>query len=140
MGAPENRQDQGVPRLRLVKPRRVNGQFPPGASGNPGGRPEALSEVRQMARRHNATAIAKLVKIAERGRSEAACIAAATALLDRGCGRPTQPIAGDDEMPPVGFEAIERERREREERAAAAVRLVDETFGPVLPGVADADR
>jgi hypothetical protein len=30
MGAPENRQDQEVP--RLVKPRLVNGQFPPGAS------------------------------------------------------------------------------------------------------------
>ena len=135
MGAPENRQDQEVP--RLVKPRLVNGQFPPGASGNPGGRPAALSEVRELARRHTATAIAKLVKIAERGRSEAACIAAATALLDRGWGKPTQPISGDDEMPPVGFEAIERER---EERAAAAVRLVDEAFGPVLPGVADVNR
>jgi hypothetical protein len=30
------------------------------------------------------------------------------ALLDRGWGRPTQPISGDDEMPPVGFEARER--------------------------------
>src|SRR3984893_8396285 len=136
MAAPENRQDQEVARLRLVKPRLVNGQFPPGASGNPGGRPAALSEVRELARMHTATAITKLVKIAERGKSEMACIAAATALLDRGWGRPTQPIAGDDEMPPISVEAIEHER---EERAKDALRLIDETFGPVL-GVADADR
>ena len=135
MVTPENRQHQEVP--RLVKPRLVNGQFPPGASGNPGGRPAALSEVRELARKHTAAAIAKLVKIAERGKSEMACIAAATALLDRGWGRPTQPIAGDDEMPPISVEAIERER---EERAAAAVALIDEMFGTVLHGVADAYR
>jgi hypothetical protein len=135
MPTPENRQHQEVP--RLVKPRLVNGQFPPGASGNPGGRPAALNEVRDLARKHTAKAVANLAKIADSGKSEMARIAASVALLDRGWGRPTQPIAGDDEMPPISVEAIERER---EEKAAAAVALIDETFGTVLHGVADADR
>ena len=120
MSMPENTSDQVIP-LRGVK-----GRWLPGASPNPGGRPAALTEVRELARRHTAVAIAKLVKIAERGKSEMACIAAATALLDRGWGKPTQPIAGDDEMPPVSVEAIEYER---EARAARAIALIDETFG-----------
>ena len=39
----------------------------------------------------------------EKGKSETACIAAASALLDRGWGRPTQPVSGDDEMPGIGI-------------------------------------
>jgi len=42
------------------------------------------------------------------GTSEAARIAAATAMLDRAWGKPTQPIAGDDEAAPVRIARIER--------------------------------
>ena len=119
---------------QVVPFRGASGRWLPGASPNPGGRPAALSEVRELARQHTATAIAKLVKIAEHGKSEMACIAAATALLDRGWGKPTQPIAGDDEMPPVNIEAIERQR---EERAREAVALIDEVFGQIAQGGAD---
>ena len=35
----------------------------------------------------------------EGGESEGAQIAAANALLDRGWGRPTQPVAGDEDLP-----------------------------------------
>ena len=35
-------------------------------------------------------------------------VAAATALLDRAWGKPTQPIAGDDEAGPVRIARIER--------------------------------
>ena len=42
------------------------------------------------------------------GKSEAARVAAATALLDRGWGKPTQPIAGDDEAGPMRVARIER--------------------------------
>src|SRR5215469_12410781 len=86
-----------------VIPRLANGQFRPGTSGNPGGRPAALAEVKQLARQHTALAIQKLAHIAENGHSEMAQIAAANALLDRGWGRPVQPVSGDDEMPSVGF-------------------------------------
>jgi hypothetical protein len=128
---PENTSDHVIP-LRGAR-----GKWLPGTSPNPGGRPAALNEVRDLARKHTAKAVANLAKIADSGKSEMARIAASVALLDRGWGRPTQPIAGDDEMPPISVEAIERER---EERAAAAVALIDETFGTVLHGVADAYR
>jgi hypothetical protein len=33
-------------------------------------------------------------------------VAAANHLLDRGWGKPTQPISGDGDMPPVGVKAM----------------------------------
>ena len=104
-----------------VIPRLANGQFRPGASGNPGGRPAALAEVRQLARQHTALAIQKLAQIAEHGQSEMAQIAAANALLDRGWGRPTQPVSGDDEMPPVGIGWGALQEAERDQLVAVLV-------------------
>ena len=75
--------------------------FTAGQSGNPGGRPKGLRDVRDLARQHTAAAISRLFVILESGQSEQAQIMAANSLLDRGWGRPTQPIAGDDEMPAV---------------------------------------
>ena len=104
-----------------VIPRLSNGQFRPGASGNPGGRPAALAEVKQLARQHTALAIQKLAHIAEHGHSEMAQIAAANALLDRGWGRPTQPVSGDDEMPPVGIGWGALHEAERDQLVAVLV-------------------
>ena len=73
----------------------------PGQSGNPGGRPKGYVEVRELAREHTAEAIEKLVAVMRKGESEQAHILAATSLLDRGWGRPTQAIAGDPEGPPI---------------------------------------
>src|SRR5215510_12936646 len=82
--------------------------FEKGQSGNPGGRPKAVEAVRELARQHSPEAIEALVKVMTEGKSEAARVAAATALLDRGWGKPTQPIAGDDEAGPVRIARIER--------------------------------
>ncbi|MGN8092819.1 DUF5681 domain-containing protein [Methylobacterium sp. 22177] len=71
--------------------------FQPGQSGNPGGRPKASARVRDAAREHTEAAIQVLVEIAMGGESEAARVAAANAILDRGYGKPTQPIDGDGE-------------------------------------------
>jgi len=38
----------------------------------------------------------------------AARVSAASVLLDRGWGKPTQPISGDDESDPIRFEVIKR--------------------------------
>jgi len=38
----------------------------------------------------------------------AARVSAASALLDRGWGKPTQPVAGDDEFDPIRMASIER--------------------------------
>src|SRR5947207_14242510 len=84
-------------------PRRgPQGQWLPGSSPNPGGRPKIIEDIRDLAREHSATAINTLVQIAESGKQESARVAAASALLDRGWGKPTQPLSGDDAMPPIG--------------------------------------
>jgi hypothetical protein len=63
-----------------------------GRSGNPGGRPRALGSLQLAARQHADMALRVLAEIAEKGKREASRIAAATALLDRGFGRPMQSV------------------------------------------------
>ncbi len=62
--------------------------FRKGQSGNPSGRPKRSAEIRALARRHTASALAALIEIATQGSSESARVAAANALLDRGWGKP----------------------------------------------------
>jgi len=62
----------------------------------------ALTDIRSLARSHTDMALRTLAGIAEQGDAPpAARVAAATALLDRGWGKPTQPIAGDEDNPLV---------------------------------------
>ena len=63
-----------------------------GVSGNPSGRPKIISEIRDIAREHTKDAIKALVEVCRAGESESARVAAATALLDRGYGRPVQSV------------------------------------------------
>jgi len=68
-------------------------KFRAGESGNPGGRPAGHGEIREIARQHTDTAIETLVKVMnDVDASPSARVAAATALLDRGWGRPAQTI------------------------------------------------
>jgi sulfite reductase beta subunit-like hemoprotein len=64
--------------------------FKPGQSGNPGGRPKALIEVQDLAREHTPAAISALVQIVTSGESDAARVAAASVILDRGWGKAAQ--------------------------------------------------
>jgi len=60
------------------------------------------TEIRSLARSHTDAAINCLAGIMNKEAApEAARISAATALLDRGWGKATQPIAGDEEMGPL---------------------------------------
>lgn len=67
--------------------------FVPGKSGNPSGRPKVDLRVKEMARAHTEQAIQTLVDALQ---NERTCVAAATALLDRGWGKPAQAITGED--------------------------------------------
>lgn len=100
------RDSRGVGKPRKIesnpeeKPRRGNPAWRKGVSGNPGGRPKVLGEVRDLARQHTATAIATLIEVAQNTRSPAAArVSAAQALLDRGWGKPSQPVGGAEDLP-----------------------------------------
>lgn len=70
--------------------------FKKGQSGNPGGRPKVVGEVKELARAHTVDAMQALAKIVKDNTAPAAArVAAATALLDRGYGKPTQHIEAD---------------------------------------------
>ncbi len=82
--------------------------FKKGQSGNPSGRPKTTladgRSLREISREHTDTEIATLVKIMKDDEAPPAARAnAAGQILDRGWGRPTQPISGDADMPPLSF-------------------------------------
>ena len=116
-GDPENT-------LADVPKRGSRGRWLPGSSPNPGGRPAGMIEVRDLARHHTAMCIAQLARLVEHAKSDQAKIAAATELLSRGWGRPTQPIAGDDDMPPIGIDGTAVATLSPEERAALVASIV----------------
>lgn len=79
--------------------------FEPGQSGNPGGRPKENAEVKRLAREHGPRAIERLAELMN-GDDPRVSVSAAQALLDRGYGKPVQPLSGDDDMPPLKVTAL----------------------------------
>jgi hypothetical protein len=70
--------------------------FKKGQSGNPGGRPKVVAEVKELARAHTGEAIETLVSIMKNPKAApAARVSAANSLLDRGYGKPPQHIRGE---------------------------------------------
>jgi hypothetical protein len=67
--------------------------FEPGKSGNPNGRPKDNGHVRALAREYTEQAIQALVDALADPKT---AVAAASALLDRGYGRPAQALTGED--------------------------------------------
>jgi Family of unknown function (DUF5681) len=89
-------------------------RFEKGQSGNPGGRPKADGEIRELARQHTAAALATLAEICQSGENESARVAAANALLDRAWGKPAVPVVADDLPPVITFNIGVRDIRPKE--------------------------
>ena len=61
-----------------------------------------ITKIKSLARNHTERAISVLAGIMDQTDCPPASrVAAAQVLLDRGWGKPTQPIAGDEDAPPV---------------------------------------
>ena len=71
----------------------------PGQSGNPGGRPRELADVKALARQHTAEAIETLVELMRSGKTDSARAAAASELLSRAWGKPSLPLLHENGPP-----------------------------------------
>lgn len=85
-----------------------------GQSGNPSGRPKKVlpsgKTISEAAIEHAEQALQTLADILVNPQaSESARVSAANSLLDRGFGKPTQTLAGDDESPLNHLHKIVRE-------------------------------
>ena len=85
--APSNYQCYNPPMQTIQKTRLRPGQFAPGQSGNPGGRPKDEHRVAELARSYTLEAIDTLVELMRDGKDERMRGTAAQALLDRGWGK-----------------------------------------------------
>jgi hypothetical protein len=74
----------------------VGKPFEPGKSGNPGGRPKQIAEVRDLAREHTPDAIRILAKWMKQDDNPSAAVAAAREMLDRGWGKAAQALTGEN--------------------------------------------
>jgi hypothetical protein len=94
-----------------------------GGSRSGAGRPKgasnkATAELQDMARHHGASATEQLAHLMTHATSEAAQVAAARELLDRGYGRPTQAITGDPDGAPIAlaiYTGVERDEPDEDE-------------------------
>lgn len=70
---------------------------------------KTITEIKSLARAYTEQAVQTLGGImGEQSYPPASRVAAATALLNRGWGMPTQPIAGDDDADAIRIETIRR--------------------------------
>lgn len=88
--------------------RKTRGQFAPGVSGNPGGRPKELFHVRELAQERTSEAIETLTQIMRTGTPDGARVRAAEALLDRAWGRSEQGIVLSEPKPKVDLADVRK--------------------------------
>ena len=86
----------------------AHGGARPGAGRKPGSPNKTGAELRELARLYGPSALKELARLAEHAESESARVQAIGMLLDRGYGKPAQPVDGDGEGGPIPFERIKR--------------------------------
>jgi hypothetical protein len=76
------------------------GQFKPGTSGNPGGRPKTPEQIKKIFNVAGPAAAAALVKLLD-SEDEGIRLKAASAILDRSLGRPAQSVDMSVQQKPI---------------------------------------
>lgn len=100
----------------MAKPRGKG--FAKGQSGNPGGRPKIAAELKELCRTYTEQAIKAIVAVLTNEEArDADKLTAATALLDRGYGKPTQHVQAEVSV----FERMGLDDRYALESAIAAI-------------------
>lgn len=74
------------------------GTWKKGQSGNPTGRPKSDYRIKELAKQHTEVALKTLAQICAESENDSARVAAAEALLNRGWGRPAQPVEHSGEL------------------------------------------
>lgn len=106
-----------------------NPNWTKGKSGNPGGRSKALVEVKALAQQHTESAVQALADIVlDTDAPPAARVAAASVILDRGWGKPTQQM--DVNVKHNFVEALRELERIRREHAAVGTSVAEEREQP----------
>ena len=77
-----------------------------GQSGNPSGRPKVFAEFQNLLREHSPAAIAELVNLMTKSKDEGVRLAALHEFFDRAYGKPTQPIASENEKPAIAIQIL----------------------------------
>jgi hypothetical protein len=124
---PENRIEQTMARPKGSGP--TSTSFKPGETGNPGGRPKVVKEVRQLAQQYTVEAIQTLANIMQDPSEHASArVHAADIILNRGHGKAPQTfeatnldVLTDAELDRTISDAIARLRAIGAERAALQV-------------------
>jgi hypothetical protein len=104
--------------------------FEAGKTGNPNGRPVIPADVKALAREHTQLCIDTLVKLVEKGNPTIRTRAAGM-LLDRGWGKPVQPVnANVSTRRFADLTKLSMEELAEYERAAAKVAELEERASP----------
>lgn len=119
--------ESSAPEQPRTKPR--GRPFPRGVSGNPGGMPAGLAEVKASARAYTTEAIQTLAALMRTAKDEVR-VKAAEALLDRGWGRSPQALTGED----GGALALRLQVEQAGEGLMARLQALAAAAGPEVPG------
>ena len=120
------------PAVRDQKGRLLPGQ----RSINPNGRPPAIKDIKEAAKSHTRQALNTLIAVMNDADSPAASrVTAATALLDRGWGRPMQNIEARVDVTDMGkiHAEVLMELSRKAKEAKAAEKMIDVTPTTVRP-------
>jgi hypothetical protein len=91
---------------RHAEPPENGKRFQKGVSGNPGGMPKWVGDVKRLCTEHTEEAVAVLLDVMRNGKKDRDRLGAAQYLLDRAHGKPVQAIAGDPDGAPVSLTGL----------------------------------